>query len=346
MMAKDLVFIDTSVFIKENYFDPKNRITELGRLATAGHISLVSTEITNAEVEMHFKEDACAPFRYIRNNYPVLKGIKAYREFLDKKYRKKVEDIAVETCKEYRDKAHVCTVDYSYCNDVAGVFEKYFNLEKPFGEGKKRKEFPDAFALHMLEEYCKKNGLREIVVLSNDKDILKYKSKYLKPTTCEEYLTKKLAEAKTLDMIRRAIDMSRDRICQEIENHVREELDDTRRYEGLFNTEEVSEVEVTDCEVHMLDGFSLLSVNNGEYVLELRLYCYSEAICSFVSLDYATYDREDGVWYGGESVTDTVDGSAEFSIYVRFSEAAGDYLDVDNFEIEDAVPDMSPKWAH
>lgn len=345
-MAKDLVFIDTSVYIKENYFDPKNRITELGRLATAGHINLVSTEITNAEVEMHFKEDASAPFRGIRNNYPVLKGIKVFHEFFDKKYRKKVEDMAVEACKEFREKTHMNTVGYSYCNDVPGVFEKYFKLEKPFGEGKKRKEFPDAFALHMLEEYCKKNGLREIVVLSDDKDILKYESKYLKPTTCEVYLTKKLAEAETLNMIRRAIDMSRNRICQDIEKQVRVELDDTRRYEGLFNTEEVLDVDVTNCEVHMLDGFSILSVNNGEFLLELRLYCYSEAECSFISLDYATYDREDGVWYGGERETDTVDGSAEFSIYVRFSEAAGDYLDVDNFEIEDAVPDMSPKWAH
>lgn len=345
-MAKDLVFIDTSVYIKENYFDPKNRITELCRLATAGHINLVSTEITNAEVEMHFKEDASAPFRDIRNNYPVLKGIKDFRVFFDKKYRKIVEDMAVGTFKEYREKAHVFTVDYSYCNDVAGVFEKYFKMEKPFGEGKKRKEFPDAFALHMLEEYCIKNGHKEIVVLSNDKDILKYETKYLKPSTCEEYLTKKLAEAKTLEMIRRAIEMSKDRICQDIENQVRIELDDTRRYGGLFNTEEVSDVEVTDCVVHMLDGFSIVSVNNGEYVLELRMSCNSEAKCSFLNLDYATYDHEDGVWYGGEWETDIVDGDSEFSIYVRFTEAAEDFLDVDTFEIEDAVPAMNPTWAH
>lgn len=67
-----IVFIDTCIYKEENYFDPKNRISELGRLASKNHISLVSTEITNKEVEMHFKEEVSAPFKDFRNNHKVL----------------------------------------------------------------------------------------------------------------------------------------------------------------------------------------------------------------------------------------------------------------------------------
>lgn len=343
-MKKDIVFIDTCIYKEENYFDPRNRISELGRLASAGHISLVSTEITDREVEMHFKEEASAPFRDFRKNHKVLKGIKAFEDFFDKGYRKKVEDMAVETCRNFRTSAHVYTIGYSYCKGVEAIFEKYFNLEKPFGEGKKRKEFPDAFALQMLEEYCKKNGLREIIVLSNDKDIIKYKNKYLIPTDCKEYLTKKLAEAKTLELIRKAIEASKDRLCKEVEDYITQELDDTRNYDGLFNTEEVSDVGIEHCIVDMEDDFSIISEDDGVYIVELHMSCVSEVRCSFFSLDYATYDREDGKWYGGEWESETLKGESYFNITVCYSEADGDYMEMETSELVDAVPDMRHSW--
>jgi len=346
MMAKDIVFIDTCIYKEENYFDPKNRISELGRLASAGHISLISTEITNREVEMHFKEEASAPFRDFRNNYKVLKGIKAFNDFFDKGYRKKVEKMAVETCEKFREQSHVYTIEYSYCKDVEAVFEKYFNLEKPFAEGKKRKEFPDAFALQMLEEYCKKNGIKEIIVLSNDDDIIKYKSKYLVPTDCRKYLTKKLAEAKTLELIKRAIEANKERLCKDIEEYVTEELDDTRNYNGMFNTEDVSDISVESCTVDMEDDFSIVSEEKGTYAIELHMSCICEVKCSFFSLDYATYDREDGKWYGGEWEIETLTGESYFNVIVHYSEADGDYLDMDMFELGDAVPDMRHSWEH
>lgn len=346
MMAKDIVFIDTCIYKEENYFDPKNRISELGRLASAGHISLISTEITNKEVEMHFKEEASAPFRDFRNNYKVLKGIKAFNDFFDKGYRKRVEKMAVETCEKFREQSHVYTIDYSYCKDVEAVFEKYFNLEKPFAEGKKRKEFPDAFALQMLEEYCKKNGIAKIIVLSNDKDVTEYKSKFLVPTDCRKYLTKKLAEAKTLELIKRAIEANKERLCKDIEEYVTEELDDTRNYDGLFNTEEISDVSVEYCTIEMEDDFSIVSEEKGTYSVELHMSCVSEVRCSFLSLDYAIYDREDGRWYGGEWESETLKGDSYFNIIVHYSETDGDYLEMDMFELGEAVPDMRHSWEH
>ena len=39
-------------------------------------------------------------------------------------------------------KARIQIIGYDYCNDVEGIFKKYFNSEKPFGKKGKQKEFP------------------------------------------------------------------------------------------------------------------------------------------------------------------------------------------------------------
>lgn len=53
----DIIFLDTSIYIAENYFVPSNRISMLKRLVSDGLVSVVSTEITNREVLRHFKGD-------------------------------------------------------------------------------------------------------------------------------------------------------------------------------------------------------------------------------------------------------------------------------------------------
>jgi hypothetical protein len=260
---------------------------------------------------------------------------------LDREYKQKLVSKAEDTFKDFLNKTHVYSIGYDMCDDVKSVFEKYFNKEKPFGEGEKEKEFPDAFALQMLENYCKQNGLR-IYVLSADSDMKEYKSKYLIPVDYKEYLTKKIAEAKILEKIKKAIRDSKYRICETIKKSVVDELVfNYSIYNGLFNAEDVSDVEVMGCSVDMMEGFSIVSANQDRYVIELHLRCYCEVKCSFVNLDYATYDREDGVWYGGEWDSETVNGESYFSVWAIYSEKNGDYLDIETFDVEDAVPNFS-----
>ena len=336
----DIIFLDTSIYIAENYFVPSNRVSMLKRLVNDGLVSVVSTEITNREVLRHFKGDVSGALNNIRKNHKVLACFDEMNFLLDRDFKQKIASKAEDTFKDYLNKVHVYSIGYDMCDDVKGVFEKYFNKEKPFGEGGKEKEFPDAFALQMLENYCKQNGLK-IHVLSADSDIKEYKSEYLIPEDYKEYFTKKIAEADILEKIKKAIGDSKYRICETVEKSVVDELgDNDRLYDGLFNTEEVSDVEIMGCSVDMMDGFSIVSANQGRYVIELRLRCYCQVKCSFVNLNYATYDREDGVYYGGEWDSETVDGESYFSVWVIYSEKNGDYLDIESFDVDDAIPDF------
>lgn len=342
-MNRDIIFIDTSIFIEEDYFVPLNRISTLKNLVSEGLISIVSTEITNREIKRRFLGEVTTSLNNIKNHQKVLKCFDKTNVLSSRDFKKQLLKDAEKKFDDFLKGAQVFTLGYDQCKDVALVFEKYFKREKPFAEGKKEKEFPDAFALQMLETYCKKNKLK-IRVLSADSDMMEYKSDYLIPTDYKSYLTEKVAEAETLEKIRKAIDSNKDRICKDIEEYVSQDLDDERNYHGLFNTEEISDIEVKSCTVEMEDDFSIVSKEKDAYVIELHMNCMCEVRCSYISLDYATYDREDGKWYGGEWESETVEGESYFDIRVHFSDDGGDYLDLEMFELGDAVPSFKHSW--
>lgn len=54
--------------------------------------------------------------------------------------------------------------------DAATVFQKYFQKKPPFGPGKKKEEFPDAFVLTSIEDLCSWKN-QKIYVVSTDGDM-------------------------------------------------------------------------------------------------------------------------------------------------------------------------------
>ena len=343
-MNKDIVFVDTSVYIAEKYFAPNNRILALRNLAGSGIINVVSTIITDKEVLKHFKDDVTAAWNDVTNNHRSLICFDTVRPFFKKSTKKDLLKMCDAIFNDFQQKAQVYSIGFKYCSDVETIFQKYFKGEKPFNEGKKKHEFPDAFVLQMLEQYCQRNGLKNIVVLSADKDMTSYASPYLIITDYKQYLTDKQAEAKTLEKIRKSIHDERDRICEEIQVKLETELYDRWLYSNLFNTEGLPDVEVKECRVHMGDDFSIISRNQDNYLIELQLISHCEVKCSYVNLDYATYDREDGTWYGGEWEDEVLKGEESFSIIVSFEDCGGTELTVESLDISEAIPSFQHSW--
>lgn len=334
-MERDIVFIDTSIYKAENFFAPNNRIQSLKWLVENKVISFVSTEITNRELLKHYKEDVTFALNNLKKKHVVLACFDDTRQLLSngtkKKYLKKCE-ISVNA---FLRQGY--TIGYEFCTDVKSVFEKYFDLKRPFSEGKKKDEFPDAFVLQMLEQYSKRLCHKKIIVLSNDKDMKEYESEYLEYVDYKEYITKKLAEAKTIERIKTAIKDEKDDILSDIKDKLEEELENGWNYSSMFNTEDSPEVEIVACEVNMDEDFSIISKNGNSYLIELRLQSDCEVKCTYVNLDYATYDREDNIWYGGELETKTLKGNEDFNMIVSYDSEYGT-LKVESFEISDAIP--------
>ena len=55
--------------------------------------------------------------------------------------------------------------------DVKEIFSDYFNARPPFSStGNKKAEFPDAFILKGIIDYCKENPNETLLVISDDSD--------------------------------------------------------------------------------------------------------------------------------------------------------------------------------
>src|SRR5206468_1659507 len=71
--------------------------------------------------------------------------------------------------KDFIDKAKVDVISEENVS-IAAVFEKYFARKAPFGDAKKKSEFPDAFVVAALRDWCEKEKTKMFVV-SDDPDM-------------------------------------------------------------------------------------------------------------------------------------------------------------------------------
>lgn len=343
-MIRDVIFIDTCIFYNEGFFVPLNRISSLARLVENGLVNIVSTVITDREILRNFENEVTSKINSVQKNHKVLNCFDEMHNVFSRDLKKKILDDAKKIFENYKKQCSVYTIGYDYCNDIEDVFEKYFNKEKPFGEGKKEKEFPDAFALQMLENYCKRNGLNKIIVLSTDSDITEFKSDHLIPVDYKAYLTEKQAESKTLDNIKIAIGRCKDDIQREVLEQFENAISNEWYYNDIFNSEDPPEIEIKDIQLDIEDDFSIISSDDDEYTIELNAYFYCEVKCTYLSLDYAIYDREDGQWYGGEWESDIVKGEQNFTIKAIFIDDDSFELDISDFDVEDEIPNFKKSW--
>ena len=116
-------------------------------------------------------------------------------------------------------------------------------------------------------------------------------------------------------------------------------------YSSLFNTEDLPEVEIEQCDVDMDSNFSIISKSGDSFLIELNLTSYCEVKCTYFNLDYAVYDKEDRMWYGGQWDTETLKGDESFQMLVSYNSKTDD-LTIESFEIADAVPNFRHSWDY
>lgn len=299
-MQKDIVFIDTSVFIKEKYFIEGNAICTLFRLAKEDIIDLVSTDITNQEILRHLRKDCMEAFSKMKKQCNVLRNISIYNNSFDRANKDIVENEIKQTFRKHFRASKVCTLGYKYSEkDVRDVFDSFFNEDIPFSSHKKS-EFPDAFVLRLLENYGRKNNLR-IAILSADEDMRRYESYYLYAADYKEYITDKLIVKEKLNDIKSALECQKDEISQQIQKEYKEKgLDDMNLYINNIEGENVTYVTVNYVHVN-LDKENIYIYNEEGGVVGVEVDCeidFSVAV-EYERTSNAYYDSEDKkvVWH-------------------------------------------------
>lgn len=334
-MEKDFVFVDTSVFCKANYFVKDGTISHLFRLHDKGRILLLMPTITKREVQKNYRQDLVEQFDKLSRLHK-LKNIEAYNLPVMNK-----DDICKEVnCKISEMMNHVCELDYSYCQDVETIFEKYFEREYPFAGKGKEKEFPDAFVLQALEKYAADNQIKKVIVLSEDGDMTDYKSPVL--DTSEDYkmyLSRKLKEDADLSGFEEALNDSLPNLERQINLKVEALLTNPGTYQEVINLNEVSDVSLNGFEVILNSkDYYITSINEHSIDIDLHAKVDFSVCVEYLDLESSYYDREYDQWLVRNFVfnnivrTDNIVVKLKYSIEMLHLEVS-DY-GIDNLEDE------------
>lgn len=309
-MEKDFVFVDTSVFCKANYFVKDGTISHLFQLHDKGRIILLMPTITKREVQKNYRQDLVEQFDKLSRLHK-LKNIEAYNLPVMNK-----DDICKEVnCKISEMMNHVCELDYSYCQDVETIFEKYFEREYPFAGKGKEKEFPDAFVLQALEKYAADNQIKKVIVLSEDGDMTDYQSPVL--DTSEDYkmyLSRKLKEDADLSGFEEALNDSLPNLERQINLKVEALLTNPGTYQEVINLNEVSNVSLNGFEVILNSkDYYITSINEHSIDIDLHAKVDFSVCVEYLDLESSYYDREYDQWLVRNFVFNNIVRSGNYS---------------------------------
>ena len=311
------VFVDTSVFRSQNFAFRGDRFTRLRDLCRAGKLRLVLTDVTVWETEARITEEvnkAARALRGVGREANVLKplDIPGLAEVFSKTFNKAAYRESLIAGLQAFLGAAGCEI-VSAANVPAGpILDLYFGKKPPFGEGKKKDEFPDAFALATLEAWCARAD-EKIYVVSEDGDMrracegnasfihLDDLSKLLELALRDEGLATREAHE------RFAL------VSSEVREGVRTAFED-----GLFMLLEDHDGEAVRVEVtgmHLGDE-SVTSLSDEEANFALRADVAVEADITYPDPDSVFRDSDTGDYLYLGSIETTVDRALEVPVEV------------------------------
>lgn len=323
-IATHYIFLDTSIFIKENFF-AGNKLKAFLKHEQESEIKLFTTEITTKECIENL-------LRNFNDSYNTLK--KVLKELNNKaKVFKNVESLNSvfgiqnsfdfeEESKQIKERFEKLISDHFEEIDIdnlktSKVLDDYFSYKPPFCEGKKKYEFPDALVLNSLESWCEKNKAK-IYIVADDGDLNSYKSDYLIPIKeydkLLELISYTFSEENINQKIDEIIESNESDIISSIETIFIDEFptdgfDDSQGFE--YETNGVEKFEA------YIEHHSVLQIFDNIATVELSVPVDYTADISYEDTNSGWYDKEDGRWYGTDSYTKEISGECNLKVIVE-----------------------------
>lgn len=318
------VFIDTSIYIQQNFNFEHNLFEDLIHLIDSGYISLYSTEITHFEIISNIEkraEDVRTHLKGLTKKGGVFRHTSPFKSV----FEKNILDIALNEIKEsYRVFIEEAAVENIPVNtvDINMIFNKYFTHQPPFSE-KKKTEFPDAFVLEAIKKWCSSNK-QEIIIISKDNDMRDFCNNN-KDLILVDSLAELMDNFTSNDQLKKYNRVSSIYVQNKkvIEEYV------------MYNILENHNIEVADTYAY-LDGISIEEIKVIGEVLVSRIdqtkaylnfnICFSyKAYLSVLDESNSIYDSEAKGWLIEEYKNETIENSLEIPIG----------LELDSIDFED-----------
>ena len=172
MSLPSAVFLDTSVFAGQQYNFSSTALASFIPVAKKQALKLLLPDPTEREIVRQIRErskEALKALDEARRRAPFLAKWKHFPPRMSLHITDwEVMRIAMAEWQEFLKQFDLLKLGYADV-DVKKVMQWYDSISAPFREGKKRKEFPDAFAIAIVEAYARKNNF-VVAVVSEDTD--------------------------------------------------------------------------------------------------------------------------------------------------------------------------------
>ena len=307
------VFIDTSEFERLSF---GFRSGSLKILTEHDQIKIVLADVVVSEVRDHLAKAANESVRLHKSFSDSARVLRTLGsdDFQALFQKFKADDVATALNVAFDEFLRVAEVE-TIPIPAAGseeVFRRYFANEPPFGTGKKKAEFPDAFALDAVRCWAIDHQTK-VYVVSRDQGMRDYCD------TVDELIYVESIE-QFLDMAVREDQEIADRVkaIMEADRSVFEDrLDQDFPMLGFFVEERegtVESVTVTGTEIH---DFLIVELKDGVATVDVNVSVSFTADVSYDDLEHAPYDSETKSLVMVEQLSDEWEREFEGTVRMR-----------------------------
>lgn len=350
------VFIDTQSFVKAGLHFDSPAFKAFMKYCEICELFHVSTSVVEREVKSKIQlsvKDAISAIQTFRRKARLLsslgdekiKGL--FEEIPD-------EDIYKKSEKVFDDFMESCATEIVEADNVDAeeLLSLYFNKKPPFGDRKKKTEFPDAISILSLKSYLQND--EKIYVVSDDGDLKSY---------CEidhQFISVESLD-KLLDIYTTHTNVRHEQVKQyfitnetSIKNKITKFLEDC----DVYNNSTWEDAEVDDGLTVLNLGSiepSVLYIDDEESQITFDIDVDFEVTVTGPDFNSGIYDREDGKIYTFDSTSRTSTVSTTFTVEIFLfyefidgelvnAEDEGLYIEGTAGGIEVDIDENEPDW--
>lgn len=339
MLQTNKVFIDTQCYVKAGLHFEGAAFEAFYELCTKGELILITTSVVEREVKSKIDDsikDALQAVQTIQRKAKIIKNIEGgpLQQFFQPL---EVDGVYASAKQAFNDFLEDCNAEYAPLGsiNIETILNSYFAKEPPFGDGKKKSEFPDAISLNAVEKYLDGNA---VYVISEDEDLKSFcelKEGFYQIDTLDKFLDIYNTHENSLaSAINRYLSTNSQEIRQLLEEKIHEA--------DAYNSSTWEDSELDEFKVLEISDFepSIISIDGESCIVTFDISVEFEVTVTGPDFTNGYWDSEDKVVIPMETSTNVVIERLDFSVEMSMEfEIEGD--DITNVEEDINIKDLN-----
>ncbi|WP_313388074.1 PIN domain-containing protein [Achromobacter aegrifaciens] len=290
------VFIDTQSFVKAQLDFDSKALKAFVDACAGDELDHLITTITVREVKdkitSHIEEGLTSVLQFRRkakiletSHDPIVKGFFAQfdKEAIHAGAQQAFDDFLSESKSSILDLKKV---------DPDSVFSLYFDRQSPFGDGKKKTEFPDAFSLMAIQSHIAEEC---VYVVSQDTDLIRF---------CQDH--QKFIHIETLEKVLDILNSHESErakfikdYLQEKDGYLRNLIEESVNEASVYNNSTWEDAEVIEHSVTHVGDIepNIIEIDDESCTVSFEVIVQYEVQVSGPDFVNGMYDKEDGRMY-------------------------------------------------